>query len=95
MNIKPSGELGKKLKSIRVSEGISQSVLSDLTGISISTIKKYEAGIIEPGGVTLRRFTTHQSFKKYTLWLMSDDTSEAAGQVAPSLNFYEGDTNEH
>jgi hypothetical protein len=41
---------------------------------------------MEPGGVTLRKITTHEVFKKYTLWLMSDETNEASGQIAPALS---------
>lgn len=81
-----SSELSEKLKQIRDAEGLSQAKFAELTGISISTIKKYEVGIMEPGGVTLRKITTHEAFKKYTLWLMSDDTNESAGQIAPPLS---------
>ena len=78
--------LGEKLKAIRESEGLSQSKFADLTGISISTIKKYEIGILEPGGITLIKITMHPQFKKYTTWLMSDETNEAAGQISPTLS---------
>ncbi|WP_334644901.1 helix-turn-helix transcriptional regulator [Klebsiella aerogenes] len=81
-----SSELSEKLKQIRDSEGLSQAKFAELTGISISTIKKYEVGIIEPGGITLRKITTHETFKKYTLWLMSDETNESAGQISPPLS---------
>ena len=81
-----SSELSEKLKLIREAENLSQAKFADLTGISISTIKKYEVGIMEPGGVTLRKITTHEVFKKYTLWLMSDETNEASGQIAPALS---------
>ena len=79
-----SSELSEKLKLIREAENLSQAKFADLTGISI--IKKYEVGIMEPGGVTLRKVTTHEVFKKYTLWLMSDETNEASGQIAPALS---------
>ncbi len=81
-----SSELGEKLKAIRESEGLSQAKFANLTGISISTIKKYEIGILEPGGITLIKITTHPQFKKYTTWLMSNETNELAGQVSPSLS---------
>ncbi|EMJ5764114.1 helix-turn-helix transcriptional regulator [Klebsiella oxytoca] len=81
-----SSELSEKLKLIREAEELSQAKFADLTGISISTIKKYEVGLIEPGGITLRKITTHEIFRKYTLWLMSDETNEASGQVAPTLS---------
>ncbi|EBK3087223.1 helix-turn-helix transcriptional regulator [Salmonella enterica] len=81
-----SSELGEKLKAIRESEELSQAKFANLTGISISTIKKYEVGILEPGGITLIKITKHPQFKKYTTWLMSDETNEAAGQISPSLS---------
>ncbi|EKT2304076.1 helix-turn-helix transcriptional regulator [Salmonella enterica] len=81
-----SSELGEKLKAIRESEGLSQAKFANLTGISISTIKKYEVGILEPGGITLIKITMHPQFKKYTTWLMSNETNELAGQVSPSLS---------
>ncbi|EDU3838413.1 helix-turn-helix transcriptional regulator [Salmonella enterica] len=81
-----SSELGEKLKAIRESEGLSQAKFANLTGISISTIKKYEVGILEPGGITLIKITKHPQFKKYTTWLMSDEINERAGQISPSLS---------
>ena len=76
-------ELCEKVRAIRKSENLSQSQFSELTGISISTIKKYETGRIEPGGVTLLRITSHAAFKKYTLWLMTGDIHESSGQIRP------------
>ena len=67
-----SSELGEKIKAIREAEGLSQAKFSDLTDISISTIKKYETGVRDPGGSTLLRITRHEKFKKYALWLMTD-----------------------
>ena len=81
-----SSELGEKMKAIREAEGLSQAKFAEITGISISTIKKYEIGIKDPGGRTLRKITTHHEFKKYTMWLMSDETNEAAGQISPDLS---------
>lgn len=81
-----SSALGERLKHIREAEGFSQAKFADLTGISISTIKKYEIGLKDPGGVTLIRVTTHEKLKKYTLWLMTGETNETAGQVSPALS---------
>lgn len=71
---------------IREAEGLTQAGFSELTGISLSTIKKYETGVRDPGGSTLVRITSHNLFKKYTMWLMSDETNEAAGQISPALS---------
>lgn len=95
MNVKFVGHLSSKIKLIRISEGFSQAEFSRITGISLGMIKQYETGIRGAGTDTLLRVTNCEPLYKYTLWLMTDTTSEAAGQVAPSLNFDEGDTNEH
>ncbi|AVY99417.1 transcriptional regulator [Lelliottia sp. WB101] len=81
-----SSELAEKMKAIREAEGLSQSKFSEITGISISTIKKYETGVKDPGSRTLLKVTTHPEYKKYTMWLMSDETNEAAGQISPALS---------
>ncbi|CZX68194.1 helix-turn-helix domain-containing protein [Enterobacter hormaechei] len=79
-------KLGDKVKAIREAEQLSQVQFAEKTGISISTIKKYETGRMEPGGITLLKITTHEQFKKYALWLMTDETNESAGQVCPALS---------
>lgn len=81
-----SSVLSEKVKAIRKSEGISQSEFCEITGISISTVKKYETGLIEPGGATLMKITTNPRFKKYTMWLMTDDVAPEIGQISPVLS---------
>lgn len=81
-----SSVLGNKVKAIREAENLSQSKFADMTGISISTIKKYETGLNEPSGQTLLRVTTNELFKKYALWLMTNETNEAAEQISPALS---------
>jgi len=80
-----SSVLSEKLKNIRKAENLSQMEFCNITGISISTVKKYEIGIIEPGGVTLMKITSHSRFKKYALWLMTGEIAPAAGQIEPAL----------
>ncbi|MFS1582941.1 MAG: helix-turn-helix domain-containing protein [Candidatus Arsenophonus phytopathogenicus] len=80
-----SSVLSEKLKNIRKAENLSQMEFCNLTGISISTVKKYEIGIIEPGGVTLMKITSHSRFKKYALWLMTGDVAPESGQIEPAL----------
>lgn len=81
-----SMNLGEKIKAIRVAEGLSQSKFCEIMEMSISTLKKYEGGHAEPGGVVLVKITEHPRFEKYALWLMTGKTSEAAGQISPSLS---------
>lgn len=81
-----SSILSEKVKAIRKSEGVSQSEFCDITGISISTVKKYETGLIEPGGATLMKITSNPRFKKYTMWLMTGDVAPEVGQISPVLS---------
>ncbi|CQJ09635.1 TPA: helix-turn-helix transcriptional regulator [Yersinia enterocolitica] len=81
-----SSDLGEKVKAIRKAEGLSQVQFCEATGISISTVKKYETGLLEPGGGTLMKITTHSQFKKYTMWLMTGDAAPEIGQVSPDLS---------
>lgn len=79
-------KLSEKVKLIRSAEGMSQSEFCKEIGLSITTLKKYESGSYEPSGLNLVKITQHPELSKYTLWLMSDITAPAAGQIAPSLS---------
>lgn len=79
-------EISEKLKMIRDAEGLSQSKFARLTGISLGMIKQYETGIRGAGVETLLKITNCVDLKKYTLWLMSDETNEVSGQIAPALS---------
>lgn len=77
-----STNYGKKLRLIRIEEGLTQMQLRDLTGISLGSIKGYETGR-EVGLSIIERIINHPRFQKYTLWLMTDETAIRAGQIAP------------
>lgn len=81
-----SSDRGKKLKAIRESEGFSQASFAELTGINIGVIKNYEYGKQNPGISVIDRVLESKDFEKYTLWLMTDKTNEAAGQISPALS---------
>ncbi|ECJ2221539.1 helix-turn-helix transcriptional regulator [Salmonella enterica] len=76
----------KKLREIRKSEGLTQAEFSDVTGVNIGTIKNYESGKREVGLSVVDRVLKSRDFEKYTMWLMTDKTNEAAGQISPSLS---------
>jgi len=77
-------DLAEKLKAIRVKEGLTQAELCAETGLSLSSYKKYELALrLEVSSVALLKITGHPRFKKYTLWLMTDDTAPDCGQVSP------------
>ncbi|WP_174888573.1 helix-turn-helix domain-containing protein [Candidatus Williamhamiltonella defendens] len=82
---------GKKLKAVRLSEGMTQIEFSHALGIGLGTIKNYEAGIRGVGLVILDRVTNHPKFSKYTLWLMTNSTTPEYGQIAPDLLDSEAD----
>ncbi|ENQ0853266.1 helix-turn-helix transcriptional regulator [Klebsiella oxytoca] len=81
-----SSDRGKKLKAIREAEGFSQASFAELTGINIGVIKNYEYGKQNPGISVIDRVLESKDFEKYTLWLMTDKTNEAYGQIAPTLS---------
>lgn len=75
----------EKIKAIRCGEGLTQAQLSEVMDISISTLKKIEAGYHEPAWGTIVKITQHPRFEKYTLWLMTDKAAPESGQIAPSI----------
>lgn len=70
----------EKLKAIRKAEGLTQAKFSEISGIALGTVKNYESGHKDPGLSIVMRVTNTPLFKKYTLWLMTGDTSPQAGQ---------------
>ncbi|MFJ2365907.1 helix-turn-helix domain-containing protein [Pseudomonas sp. NPDC087697] len=72
-----------KFKAIRKAENLTQKEFCEVMGFSESTYRKYEAGFIEVGAPALLKIANHPSFKKYALWLITDDTAPACGQVSP------------
>ncbi|MBT9432230.1 helix-turn-helix transcriptional regulator [Candidatus Sodalis endolongispinus] len=78
-------KLSDKIKAMRIAEGLSQNQLCELIGLPRSTLSKYESGLFEPGGNALLKYTKHPVFSKYTMWLMTDEISPSAGQIAPVL----------
>jgi len=78
-------DYGRKLRAIRSAEGLTQQSFSDLTGFGISTVKNYESGQKQAGLSVIKRVLEIETFQKYTLWLMLNKTTEAAGQISPAL----------
>ncbi|UJF17227.1 helix-turn-helix domain-containing protein [Vibrio sp. SS-MA-C1-2] len=78
--------LGKKIKSIRISEGLSQTEFSQLVDISIDSLRSYENERRTVNEVNLIKLTNHLRFKKYTLWLMTGEVAPEAGQVCPAFS---------
>ncbi|WP_439413095.1 helix-turn-helix domain-containing protein [Enterobacter ludwigii] len=81
-----SSTRGKRLKEIREAEGYSQAAFADLTGINIGVIKNYESGRSGAGITVIDRVIETLDFNKYTLWIMTGTSNEAAGQISPDLS---------
>ncbi|HAF2130648.1 TPA: helix-turn-helix transcriptional regulator [Salmonella enterica] len=76
----------EKLKAMRNAEGLTQNDVCQLLDFSISTLKKYETGVIEPGASALMKYTRHPRFKKYAYWLTTDETMPEVGHISPPLS---------
>ena len=81
-----STSIGKKIREIREAEGLSRGQFAEITGIAEGAQKFYETDRRALGSETLLKITSHPRFEKYTLWLMTDKTNEAAGQISPPLS---------
>ncbi|WP_213752925.1 helix-turn-helix domain-containing protein [Citrobacter portucalensis] len=81
-----SRNYAEKLRQIRKAEGLTQKEFSELTGVALGTIKKYETGHQPARAEVLESVIEVNMFEKYTLWLMTDKTAPVAGQIAPPLS---------
>jgi len=81
-----SNTIEQKLLAVRKAERLTQKTLSELTGISLGTIKNYERGFNSVGLQTVELILRLPSMEKYALWIMTDKTAPAAGQVCPALS---------
>ncbi|MEW2681599.1 helix-turn-helix transcriptional regulator [Vibrio cholerae] len=79
-------ELGKRLKAIRISEGLEREEMAQLVDIPRGTIRNYEQGINKPSSENLMRITNFDCFQKYTFWLMTGKTLPESGQVCPDFS---------
>lgn len=77
---------GKKIKAIRIAEGLSRQEMVQLTDISRGTLRDCEQGVSNPSAETLSKITNHERFEKYTFWLMNNKTLPESGQVSPDFS---------
>lgn len=77
-------DIGEKIKKIRDVEDVSQFDFCIETGINIATLRNVEQGRSRIGSNELLKITNHDRYKKYTLWLMTDDTSPP-DQISPDI----------
>ena len=75
--------LAEKIRVIRKAERLTQKDFCEVVGISESSFRKYEAGFIKVGAPALLKITNHPRFKKYALWLVTDDFAVMPAQISP------------
>ncbi|WET40540.1 helix-turn-helix domain-containing protein [Citrobacter enshiensis] len=75
----------EKLRAIRKAEGLTQAKFCEISGVALSSLKNYEGGHKEPGLQIVKQVVNAAPFKKYTLWLMTDETAPEAGQISPAV----------
>ena len=79
-----SNEFSEKVKLIRKYSGLSQDKFTDATGIPLSSYKRYETGNT-PNAEALKSILNYKDYKKFTLWLMTDETDPSIGQISPDM----------
>ncbi len=76
------------MRLLREHESLTREEFADLTGIPAGSIKRYETGRISSiGSDTLLKITQNERFKKYTLWLMTGESSPEVGQISPEATY--------
>ncbi|ECC7842292.1 helix-turn-helix transcriptional regulator [Salmonella enterica] len=78
-----SNTIEQKMKKIRLAEGMTQKQLSELTGLSLGTIKNYESGQNTVGLYVVQAILVQKPFRKYTMWVIHDTPDAEPVQVAP------------
>lgn len=78
-----SSELAKKLRLIREVETSGRAEFSQVVGISKKTLESIEQSGRAPKGELLEAVCNQ--WPQYTLWLMTGQVNEAAGQISPEI----------
>ncbi|WP_334473037.1 helix-turn-helix transcriptional regulator [Arsenophonus sp. PmNCSU2021_1] len=81
-----SRDYAKKLFQIRKAEGMTQKAFSELTGVSLGTIQKYETGHQQARAEIMERVLDVEQFEKYSLWLTINKVAPSAGQIEPAFS---------
>lgn len=79
-------DIGKKIKAIRIAEGLSQSQMAELISTPVGSLRDWEQERRVPGGDGLLKITQHERFDKYAYWLTTNKTLPESGQVAPDFS---------
>lgn len=78
--------ISEKVKRIRAAENLSQSQFCKIVDIPVSTLKNIEGNHSVPNWNTLTAITNNPRFKKYALWLTTDEIAPEVGQISPILS---------
>lgn len=81
-----NASIGEKLQLMRKAEGLSRREMGEITGVSSSNIRNYESLGRQIPAETLIVILSLDRFRKYTEWLMFNQTNPATGQIAPALS---------
>jgi phage repressor protein C with HTH and peptisase S24 domain len=81
---------GEKIKTLRESLNKTQPEFTELTGISLSTLKKVEAGFSNVGISVIDKIIATPSLKKHILWFMTGNENL---NMEPSNTSIEGHIN--
>lgn len=76
-------ELREKIKAIRNKVGETQTDFAESLSIPLSTLKKYESGHSNIALPVISKITQHQVYKKFALWLLTDEVAPESGQISP------------
>ncbi|HHI3389067.1 TPA: helix-turn-helix domain-containing protein, partial [Escherichia coli] len=77
-------DYSQRLMRMREAEELSRRQFSDITGIPLNTIQKYETGHQPARAELVERVLQIDRFKKYALWLMTGQVSPDNGQIEPT-----------
>lgn len=77
-------DYSQRLMMMREAEELSRRQFSDITGIPLNTIQKYETGHQPARAELVERVLQVERFKKYALWLMTGHSAAENGQVSPT-----------
>ncbi|WP_394166140.1 helix-turn-helix domain-containing protein [Photobacterium piscicola] len=75
----------EKLIIMRESERLNRRAMSELTGISYSSLTNYELNRGEMGFKVAQLILNHPRFSKYTMWFILDQVNPKVGQISPAL----------
>lgn len=79
-------DLGEKLKELRLTERLTQAEICEIAGINLNTWKGYEyIRDKSVSSVELLKITMHPRFKRYALWLVTDEVAPEVGQISPII----------